>query len=316
LSVVATGLASDPQGYLNMEEHSEAPAPKDLSKILMTDRNPDLLKKSIDNLEAASFPETKVKLGLLDWNKDTQDDMKDQCQFIIGCHSARNFAPLARTVAYALKCSPFEGQSDGLRTRASFLHIEPCHRENVNRLQSELKNGYRMNTKVTNIVLERVHLVPLIMDSKEDSEEQLRDDIAGEIGGFVEYQHVVSSKYSALVGYHSKHYYGLNGRYFFPSEQARAERRESAIMGNNNQRNTIVGKNKVRSPQEIAAEEERVSREKAAEEERLAKEKAEEEARVIAEKAEKERLQKLAGECNWMLLFSYSFRFSFTEKLL
>ena len=113
----------------------------------------------------------------------------------------------------------------------------------MDRLQKELEDGYRMNAEVKDIVLERVHLVPLIKDSQEDSKAQLKDDvdvgvnvnvnvedeIGNESGGYVEYQNIDTSGYSALVGYHNKDYYGLNGRYFFPSEQARADRKSEEI---------------------------------------------------------------------------------------
>jgi hypothetical protein len=275
LSVIGAGLASDPhtckypqtststtsEDAIANANVTTAPTPKKLSKLLMTDRNQALLSNCRTNLQSGSFPASKVKLGLLDWNKDVQEEMKDQCQFIVGCHSARDVLALARTVAYALKCSPFDGENDGggdvdvdgdgdgdgggLRSRASFVHIEPEHRENVDRLQKELEDGYRMNAEVKDIVLERVHLVPLIKDSKEDSKAQLKlrkdadvnvdvgvdgkDDIGNESGGYVEYQNIDTSGYSALVGYHNKDYYGLNGRYFFPSEQARADRKSEEI---------------------------------------------------------------------------------------
>jgi hypothetical protein len=271
LSVIGAGLASDPhtckypqtststtsEDAIANANVTTAPTPKKLSKLLMTDRNQALLSNCRTNLQSGSFPASKVKLGLLDWNKDVQEEMKDQCQFIFGCHSARDVLALARTVAYALKCSPFDGENDGggendgdvdgggggLRSRASFVHIEPEHRENVDRLQKELEDGYRMNAEVKDIVLERVHLVPLIKDSQEDSKAQLKDDvdvnvdvgvdgkddIGNESGGYVEYQNIDTSGYSALVGYHNKDYYGLNGRYFFPSEQARADRKSEEI---------------------------------------------------------------------------------------
>ena len=177
--------------------------------------------------------------------------MKDQCQFIIGCHCARDYKHLARTVGYALKCSPFEGEidSDGGsgRFRARFVQIEPEFRGNVNNLEKEMREGYRMCTDLRDVVLERVHLVPLIMDGETDgdgetegegdegdnndnessssvSSSSLQDDIEGEVGGYVKYEHIESSKYSALVSYHDQKYFGSNGQYFFPSEQARAER--------------------------------------------------------------------------------------------
>ena len=170
--------------------------------------------------------------------------MKDQCQFIIGCHCASEYKHLARTVGYALKCSPFEGESDnGLRVRARFVQIEPEFRGNVIHLEKEMREGYRMCTDLRDVVLERVDLVPLIMDGDTETEgngngkgngdnesssslssSSLQDDIEGEVGGYVKYEHIESSKYSALVSYHDQKYFGSNGQYFFPSEQARAER--------------------------------------------------------------------------------------------
>ena len=101
--------------------------------------------------------------------------MKDQCQFIIGCHCARDYKHLARTVGYALKCSPFEGENDSDdggsgRFRARFVQIEPEFRGNVNNLEKEMREGYRMCTDLRDVVLERVHLVPLIMDGETDGE--------------------------------------------------------------------------------------------------------------------------------------------------
>ena len=238
LSVIGAGIVSDRlsvPAYPNDEEDAEAPAPKTLSKILMTDKQEDILERCIENLEAAKFPDTKVKLGLLEWGKNVQGGIKDQCQFVMGCDCAEDFVPLARTVAFALKCSPFDGQVQGgdgdmNMTRASFLHIEPRHRDCIDDLKRELKKGYRMNTMMMKeIELERVHLEPNFADSLEDAQAQLKEDMEAEVGGFVKYQNIDTSGYAALVGYHNKDYCGFNGQDFFPAElerQRQAEKEE------------------------------------------------------------------------------------------
>ena len=82
-----------------------APASDTLSSILMTDSGKESIDKCFDNLAATKFLEAKVELGLLDWDKSVQADMKNQFDFIIGCDCAQDFSPLAKTIAHSLKYS-------------------------------------------------------------------------------------------------------------------------------------------------------------------------------------------------------------------
>jgi hypothetical protein len=225
LSIIGAGIVSDPSSvpsYPNDGEDAESPAPESLSKILMTDREEDILESCIDNLAAAKFPESKVKLGMLEWGKNVQDDIKEQCQFVIGCDCAKDFVPLARTVALALKCSPFDGHGEGEMTRASFLHIEPRCRNRIDDLRLELRNGYRMNTMMMKeIELERVELEPILVESEEDARKQMEEEMMDEVGGLDKYLSIEKGGYSALVGYHNKDYCGFNWKTFFPAETER-----------------------------------------------------------------------------------------------
>ena len=222
LSIIGAGIVSDPSSvpsYPNDSEDAESPAPESLSKILMTDREEDILESCIDNLAAAKFPESKVKLGMLEWGKNVQDDIKEQCQFVIGCDCAKDFVPLARTVALALKCSPFDGQGEGEMTRASFLHIEPRCRNRIDDLRLELRNGYRMNTMMMKeIELERIELEPILVENEEDARKQMEEEMMDKVGGLDKYLSIEKGGYSALVGYHNKDYCGFNWKTFFPAE--------------------------------------------------------------------------------------------------
>jgi len=102
--------------------------------------------------------------------------------------------------------------------RGHFLHIGPQHRESIGDLKRKLGKGYRMNARMKDIVMERTDLIPLIIDSVDDVESQMKEEVEGEAGGYVEYQNVETTKYSALLGYHSEDYDGFNGDYFFPAE--------------------------------------------------------------------------------------------------
>jgi hypothetical protein len=198
-----------------------APVPATLTKITLTDSHENLINKCIDNLSAASFPVSKAEVDYLDWNRRVPNDKKDQFNFIIGCECAYYFplvAPLARTVAYALKSSPYDRQSNKQSVRGTFLHFGPQHRESIDDLKRKLGKGYRMDTRMKEIVFERVDLVPLIIDSLEDAEAQMKEEVEGETGGFVEYQNIDTSKHVALIGYHNEDYDGFNGDFFFPAE--------------------------------------------------------------------------------------------------
>ena len=203
------------------DENMMAPVPTSLTKILFTDSHENLINKCLDNLGAVSFPTSKAEVDYLDWNRRVPNDKKDQFNFIIGCDCAYYFplvAPLARTVAYTLKSSPYDKNSNDQNVRGAFLHIGPQHRESIDDLKRKLGRGYRMDTRMKEIVFERVDLVPLIIDHLEDAEAQMKEEIEGATAGFVEYQNVDTSRYSVLVGHHSEDYDGFNGDYFFPAE--------------------------------------------------------------------------------------------------
>lgn len=209
-----------------MDDESEedalvAPVPRTLTKLVLTDSHENLVNKCLDNLAAAKMPVSKAEVQIMDWNRRVPNDAKDQYNFVIGCDCAYYFPlvpPLARTVAYYLKSSPYDSQANEQFVRGTFLHIGPLHRESIDDLSRKLGRGYRMNARRKEIVLERHDLVPLIIDGLEVAETQMNEETEGEIGGYVEYQNVDTSKYSALVAYHSEEYDGFNGDYFFPTE--------------------------------------------------------------------------------------------------
>mmetsp|Transcript_7839 Transcript_7839/g.14775 ORF Transcript_7839/g.14775 Transcript_7839/m.14775 type:complete len:482 (-) Transcript_7839:84-1529(-) len=207
--------------YQEENKKSTAPVPIDLTKIIMTDSHEPLLNTCLDNLAAASFPVSKAEVALLDWNRRLPNDMKNNFDFIIGCDCAYYFPlvnPLARTVAYGLKSSPYDRKNNEQIVRGKFLHIGPRHRESIDDLRRKLARGYRMNTRMKDIVLERIDLVPLIIDSMENVDAQMKEEVEGETGGYVEYQNMETTNYSVLVGYHNEDYDGFNGDYFFPAE--------------------------------------------------------------------------------------------------
>jgi len=205
----------------NGEENLMAPVPQTLTKVVMTDSHENLINKCLDNLNRVSFPVSKAEVDVLDWNMRISNDKRDRFDFIIGCECAYYFplvAPLARTVAYTLKSSPYDRQINEQFVRGRFLHFGPQHRESINDLKRKLESGYRMNTRMEEIVLEHIQLVPLIIDSLEDANAQMREEVEGETGGFVEYQNIDATKHFALAGYHNEDYDGSNGDYFFPAE--------------------------------------------------------------------------------------------------
>jgi hypothetical protein len=190
-----------------------APAPSALSEIVLTDSNEHLLNECLDNLEAASFDVSKVNLRLKR-NKSVQDDMRNEFNFVIGCDCAHDVAPLAKSIAYSLRSSSYD----------VFLHVESQHNENgISGLGNELERGYLMNTKRSEIALERLHLLPLVMDSLDGVEAQMKEEVEGNPGSFVEYQRMEMNRYSALVGCHSEGYDGLNGEHFFPASQLESQ---------------------------------------------------------------------------------------------
>ena len=215
--IASTQIAEDE----NQEGNLMAPVPSKLSKIILTDSREGLLQSCLDNLGTAKFPISKAEVGMLDWNRRIPNDMKDQFDFVIGCDCAYYFplvSPLARTVAYSLKSSPYDQKSNEQVIRGHFLHVGPQHRESITDLKHKLGKGYRMNTRMKDIVMERTDLIPLIIGSVDDVESQMKEEVEGEAGGYVEYQNVERTKYSALLGYHSEDFDGFNGDYFFPAE--------------------------------------------------------------------------------------------------
>ena len=152
--------------------------------------------------------------------------MKCQYDFIIGFDCAYYFSlvnPLARTVAYTLQTSPYNCVNNEQRLSGTFVHISPEHRESIQDLRRKLSRGYRMNTRTKCLVLEQLDLVLLFLDSMEDVNSQLEEEIEGEAGGFVEYQNVEMTKFSILIGYCNEDYDGFNGEYFFPADTGKED---------------------------------------------------------------------------------------------
>lgn len=241
LSTIGAGIASgateqeESKGYQSIEDIANSPAPKNddddseeqlmapvpkqLSKIIMTDSHENVLHVCMDNLQSSKYPVSKAEVSLLNWKNRVPNEMKDQYDFIIGCDCAYYFPlvnPLARTVAYSLKSSPYDRKENSQIVRGNFVHIGPAHRESISDLKRKLSRGYRMQTRNKEIVLERLDLVPLILDSLDIEEVQMKEEV--ESGGFVEYQNLDNSRYTAIVGHHDEDYDGFNGDYFFPAE--------------------------------------------------------------------------------------------------
>ena len=215
LSLIGAGIASE-----NAEEQNgvpgdsdipfRAPTPSSLSEFVFADSNRQLLHKCIDNIGAASIDVEKVKLTL-DRETNIQEEMKDQFNFIIACDCEHNTFPLAKTIANSLKSSEYD----------EFLHIGPQHHDDsgISELQHELEAGYSMKTISREIVLEKFHLKPLVLDSLEHAEAQMKDETDGKTDSCVEYQRTDIGRFSAVVGCHSEYYDGSNGEMCFPAER-------------------------------------------------------------------------------------------------
>ena len=199
MSVIGAGLASSSGFHLN---DVVAPTPENVDTLLMTDSDKDVLNLCIDNLGAIRFPEPKIELGLLDWNRQVQDDMKDQFDFIIGCDCLHDTEQLAKTLAHALKRPPKDISTQS--SIGTFVHVGPENRGKTGLLQRELGDGYRMNAISKDIVLERIQLMPVLFDSIEDAEAQMKNEIVGDIGGLAQFAAMETKMYSALVGYHEE----------------------------------------------------------------------------------------------------------------
>lgn len=191
-------------------------APEHLSKILLTDsRGGDVLDKCVKNLRACDFPSSKVELGLLDWSRKTPAKFIDKFDFILGsgCSSdLRNIKPLARTVAFSLKSSPFDSSQIKQKIRGKFVHIGKGKVKSFAGLEERLSKGYKMHSKLDEMVLERVNLVPLVAATLKDARTQLKN-----VDGPVEYGDIESSSYSALIAHHDQDYNGSNGDIVFQS---------------------------------------------------------------------------------------------------
>lgn len=249
LSCVGAGIASGAtessksSGYQSIEEIANtpveeegeglpgfekkyAPVPNNMVKLLLSDSHESLLNKCFVNVNKSSFPPAKVEIRQLDWNQRVPNEMKGQYDFILGCDCAYYFPlvnPLARTVAYTLQISPYDKVDNEQRVGGQFVHIGPEHRATIQDLRRKLSRGYRMNTRTQSLALERFDLVPLFLDSMEDEETQLKDEIEGTKGGFVEYQNSETSYFTVLTGYHNEDYDGFNGEYFFPADTGKED---------------------------------------------------------------------------------------------
>jgi len=207
-------------------EKKFAPVSTLLAKVVLTDSSESLLNKCFSNINQSSFPSSKVEIRQFDWNQRVPNEMKGQYDFIIGCDCAYYFPlvnPLARTVAYTLQTSPYDKVDNQQRVGGQFLHIGPEHRENIQDLRRKLRKGYRMNMKTQDLVMERVDLVPLFLDSMQDEDDQLKSEVEGENAGFVEYQNIETTKFTSLVGFHHEDYDGFNGEHFFPADTGREQ---------------------------------------------------------------------------------------------
>jgi len=193
------------------------PSPQKLSTILLTDSRGDLLDKCVQNLRACSFPSSKVEIGLLDWSRKTPTNFRDKFDFILGsdCPSdPRNVNPLVRTVAFSLKSSPYDKRKTKQTICGKFVHIGQGKAESFVGLKERLSTGYKMHSKLDEMILERVILIPLVADSLEDASDSTQLNTAG---GPVEYRSVESSTYSALIAHHDQDYNGVNGDIVFQS---------------------------------------------------------------------------------------------------
>ena len=160
------------------------PSPNALSSIVLTDSSEELLNVCIDNLGVTSFPVSKIGLGLLDWNKRLQPDLKDDFDFILGCNCAKDSSAVAKVVAFALKTSPEIGSG-------SFVHIGSGGSNGVVALNKDLQRKYRLNTSVKELVLERIELEPFVNGNEE-------------VTLSIDYENVESGKFSVLVAFHDE----------------------------------------------------------------------------------------------------------------
>jgi hypothetical protein len=196
LSIIGAEVASKAASTKYQADRPKA-TPSSLSEIVFTDSNKDLLNICIDNLRAASIPPSTVTLGILDWTKSIQDDFKHQFNFVIAHDCGHDPLPLAEAVASSLKNSSCN----------KFVHIEPQHGKSEDdssniRLQYELESGHNMDISAKDVVLERIHLTPLVMDSMQEAEEMLKNESKVNFFSTVEHESLDSSTYSVIEGSH------------------------------------------------------------------------------------------------------------------
>lgn len=206
-------------------EKNEAPVSSLLRKITMTDSKESTLNQCFTNVKRSHFPSQKIEITELDWNNRIPERMRGKYDFILGSDLAYYFplvTPLARTVAYSLQPSPYDRIDNEQLIGGRFVHVGPAHRETVDDLRRKLSRGYKMNVQTKELVLERLDLVPLILDSLLEEETHLQEEVEVQ-GGYVEFQNLEKSRFTSLVGHHNEDYDGFNGEGFFPTETGRED---------------------------------------------------------------------------------------------
>jgi len=245
LSCIGVGLATatasdttdsrDEEGFQSIEDigiessskvegtkSNYAPAPPLMRKIVLTDSSLPVLEKCVENIKQTSFPPSKVDIQQLDWNNRIPKAMVGKFDCILGCDCAYYFpmvAPLARTLAYSLRSSPYTYSSsidDDQQAGGRFIHIGPEHRDSIDDLRTKLSKGYRMMISTENLVLEQFDLMPLILDSIDQEDEQLKKEVEGG-EAYLEYQTIGTHRFTSMIGNHHEDY-DVNGEYFFPVE--------------------------------------------------------------------------------------------------
>lgn len=222
---IAMGISppeDDPSDSEDNGPSTNAPVPDLLAKMTLTDSKYPLLEISAKNVQSSKFPMSKLEIAELDWNSRIPNSMRSQYDFILGCDIAYYFPlvnPLSRTVAYSLQISPYDKVDNIQMTGGQFVMIGPEHRENIRDVQQRLRRGYKMNTSLKGLELERFDLVPLLLDSiEEDEATQLKEEVEGDEAGYIECQSMARSRFSLLTAHHNEDYNGYNGELFFPSE--------------------------------------------------------------------------------------------------
>ncbi len=204
--------------YLANSSENIPPLPQSLSKMLFTDShsNKHLLESCMENLSAVSFPSHQAAIGPMDFDRSIHNGLRDQFQFILGCDPLKSpsqessAVSLARFVAYALhrdnvgtgdvdKESSHHDEKEGI-----FLHVSPSQGGINEDLQREMVRRHRMSVKIEDLVLERVDLVPLLVDCVEDVEKLGKEEVEAGVGSYVDYNNVERSRYSAVCSSHDE----------------------------------------------------------------------------------------------------------------